>query len=41
MQNVIGSYLQSFVQFPTRQKPGSFTIDKAVEALSKGSSETR
>jgi arylsulfatase A-like enzyme len=33
-QKIVGDYLQSFVQFPPRQKPGSFTIDKAVEALS-------
>jgi arylsulfatase len=38
-QNIVGKYLQSFVQFPPRQKPGSFTVDKAVEALSKSSGE--
>lgn len=39
-QKIVGNYLESFVQFPPRPKPGSFTIDKAVEALSKGSGGT-
>ena len=28
-----GVLLMSFKDFPPRQKPGSFTIDKAMEAL--------
>jgi len=34
-QAIVGNFLSSFVQFPPRQKPGSFTVDKALEALSK------
>jgi arylsulfatase len=33
VQNIVGKTLMSFKEFPPRQKPGSFTIDKAMEAL--------
>lgn len=33
VQNMVGKTLMSFKDFPPRQKPGSFTIDKAMEAL--------
>ena len=36
-QQIVGSFLASFKEFPPRQRPGSFTIDKALEALSKAS----
>jgi len=36
-QSLVGNFLISFKQFPPRQKPGSFTVDKALEELSKGS----
>jgi arylsulfatase A-like enzyme len=34
-QQMVGTFLTSFKEFPPRQRPGSFTIDKALEALSK------
>jgi arylsulfatase A-like enzyme len=36
-QNIVGKFLMSFKEFPPRQKPGSFTVGNAVEALSKNS----
>jgi len=39
VQNIVGGYLQSFAQFPPRQKPGSFTIGNALDALTKGSGD--
>jgi arylsulfatase len=36
-QRIVGSFLASFAEFPPRQKPGSFTVDKAVDALRKSS----
>ena len=38
-QQIVGSFLASFKEFPPRQRPGSFTIDKALEALSKASEQ--
>ena len=35
VQNIVGKTLMSFKEFPPRQKPSSFTIDHAMEALSK------
>ncbi len=35
VQNIVGQFLMSFKQYPPRQKPGSFTVDKALEALSQ------
>jgi hypothetical protein len=40
-QRIVGVFLTSFVEFPPRQKPGSCTIDKAVEALSQTSVGSR
>jgi arylsulfatase len=37
IQGIVGNFLASFKEFPPRQRPGSFTIDKALEALSKPS----
>jgi arylsulfatase len=31
----VGQWLQSFREFPPRQKPGSFNLDRVMEALSK------
>ena len=36
VQNIVGKTLMSFKDFPPRQKPASFTIDQAMEALTKG-----
>jgi arylsulfatase len=36
LQNIVGKTLVSFKDFPPRQKPSSFTIDQAMEALTKG-----
>lgn len=35
VQHIVGEFLVSFQQFPPRQKPGSFTVSDAVEALSQ------
>jgi hypothetical protein len=35
VQNIVGKTLMTFKDFPPRQKPASFTIDQAMEALSK------
>jgi arylsulfatase len=32
---VVGQWLQSFREFPPRQKPGSFNLDQVMEAVSK------
>ena len=37
VQNIVGQFLMSFKEFPPRQKPGSFTVGDALEALSKAS----
>jgi arylsulfatase A-like enzyme len=34
-QKMVGEFLASFTAFPPRQRPGSFTVDKALEALSQ------
>ena len=31
----VGKWLQSFREFPPRQKPGSFTLDRVMEAVTK------
>jgi arylsulfatase A-like enzyme len=31
----VGQWLQSFREFPPRQKPGSFNLDKVMEAVSR------
>ncbi|MGI9401431.1 MAG: arylsulfatase, partial [Rhizobiaceae bacterium] len=33
----VGQWLQSFKEFPPRQKPGSFNLDNAMEQVTKGS----
>ncbi len=35
VQNIVGKTLMTFKDFPPRQKPASFTIDQAMEALTK------
>ena len=35
VQNIVGKTLMTFRDFPPRQKPASFTIDQAMEALLK------
>jgi arylsulfatase len=35
-QQYVGQFLQSFKDYPPRQKPGSFSIDQAMEALQAG-----
>jgi hypothetical protein len=32
-QGIVAQFLQSFKDFPPRAKPGSFTVDKALEVL--------
>jgi arylsulfatase len=34
-QQIVGQFLGTFKDFPPRQRPGSFTVDKALEALSQ------
>ena len=36
VQQIVGKTLISFQKFPPRQKPASFTIDQAMEALQRG-----
>jgi arylsulfatase len=31
----VGGWLQSFREFPPRMKPGSFSLDRVMEAVSK------
>jgi len=35
----VGNWLQSFRDFPPRQKPGSFNLDQVMEAISKGAGD--
>jgi arylsulfatase len=35
----IGKWLQSFREFPPRQKPGSFNLDRVMEAITKGAGD--
>ena len=35
----VGQWLQSFREFPPRQKPGSFNLDRVMEAISKGAGD--
>ena len=35
----VGKWLQSFREFPPRQAPGSFNLDKVMESLSKGAGD--
>ena len=37
-QAIVGQFLTTFREFPPRQKPGSFSIDRAMEELMKGDS---
>jgi arylsulfatase len=36
-QTVIGQFLATFKEFPPRQKPASFSVDQALEAMQKAS----
>ncbi len=35
----VGQWLQSFRDFPPRQKPGSFNLDRVMEAIQKGAGD--
>ena len=35
-QKIVGGFLQTFQQFPPRQKPGSFSLDRVLEELQEG-----
>ena len=35
-QAIVGDFLATFQQFPPRQKPGSFSLDRVLEALADG-----
>jgi arylsulfatase len=35
-QEFVGRFLATFQEFPPSQKPGSFSIDGALEALQRG-----
>ena len=37
----VGQWLQSFREFPPRQKPGSFNLDRVMEAVTKPQGGTR
>jgi arylsulfatase len=32
----VGQWMQSFREFPPRQKPGSFSLDRVMEAVTSG-----
>ena len=34
-QTIVAQYIQSFQEFPPRQKPGSFSVGEAMEMLMK------
>ena len=34
-QSIVGQHLATFQQFPPRQKPGSFSVDQAMEKLTE------
>ncbi len=36
---IVGEWLQSFREFPPRQKPGSFNLDRVMEAVTAGSKQ--
>jgi arylsulfatase len=35
----VAQWLQSFREFPPRQKPGSFNLDQVMEAVTAGSKQ--
>ena len=35
----VGQWLQSFREFPPRQKPGSFSLDRVMEAITEGAGD--
>ena len=35
----VGQWLQSFREFPPRQKPGSFSLDRVMESITKGAGD--
>ena len=35
----VGKWLQSFVEFPPRQKPGSFNLNNVMEAITRGAGD--
>jgi arylsulfatase A-like enzyme len=35
-QAIVGNFLKTFVEFPPRQKPGSFSLDRVLEELQEG-----
>ena len=35
----IGKWLQSFREFPPRQKPGSFNLDRVMESITRGAGD--
>jgi len=35
-QQIVGNFLQTFVEYPPRQKPGSFSLDRVLEKLQEG-----
>jgi arylsulfatase len=37
--NYVGAWLQSFREYPPRQKPGSFNLERVMEAVTKGAGD--
>ena len=35
----VGNWLQSFREFPPYQKPGSFNLDRVMEAVTRGAGD--
>jgi arylsulfatase len=40
-QQFVGGFLSTFKEYPPSQKPGSFSIDGALEALQRGAGGSR
>ena len=36
----VAQWLQSFREFPPRQKPGSFNLDRVMESITNGAQQT-
>jgi len=39
-QAYVGSFIETFIEYPPRQEPGSFNLDKVLASLQQGSGTT-
>jgi arylsulfatase len=35
-QSFVGQHLQTYVEYPPRQKPGTFSLDQVLQKLQEG-----